>query len=118
MATLQASIRRSSSTLSSSYKPSLITIIQPSRPIQHRFINRVQASSFTASSTAKKEAQQEIKDQNRPHLDPNSAESADSSTYEVTSQQAAFGPSNTALESELEEARQVSASGHYSNGTD
>ncbi|KLJ06837.1 hypothetical protein EMPG_17672 [Blastomyces silverae] len=110
MATLQASIRRSSFNLASSYKPALVTIIQPSRPAQRRFTNRFSASSFTTSSLAHKEAQQHPKNQDRSDLNPNSTESTNSGTHaEVASQQTAFNPSNTAPESELEEVRQESA---------
>ncbi|OJD17761.1 hypothetical protein AJ78_02170 [Emergomyces pasteurianus Ep9510] len=119
MATLQASLRRSSFTLSPSYKPSLITVIQPSRPAQRRFINRAQASSFTAASCTQKEAPQKVKGQDRSELDPNSTENTNSGTHrEVASQQTAFDPSITAPESELEETRQESAAWSNSSSAD
>ncbi|PGH35056.1 hypothetical protein GX50_02087 [[Emmonsia] crescens] len=119
MATLQASLRRSSFALSSSYKPSLITIIKPSRPVQRRFTNRLQASTFTTSSSAQKEAQQTSNDQDRSNLDPNSTESTNSGTHaEVASQKTSFNPSSTAPESELEEARQEAAKDNSGDAKD
>ncbi|KKZ65793.1 hypothetical protein EMCG_01178 [[Emmonsia] crescens] len=110
MATLQASLRRSSFNLPSSYKPSLITIIKPSRPVQRRFSKRLQGSTFTTSSSAQKEAQRTSNDQDRSNLDPNSTKSTNSNTHaEVSSQLISFNPSSTAPESELEEARQEAA---------
>ncbi|PGH00519.1 hypothetical protein GX51_05734 [Blastomyces parvus] len=120
MATLQASIRRSSFNLASSYKPSLVTIIQPSRPVQRRFTIRFPSSSYTTSTPAHKEAQQNSKNQDRSDLDPKSTENTNSGTHaEVASQQTAFNPSNTAPESELEEARHESAenNGAGANGS-
>ncbi|EGE81189.1 hypothetical protein RJZ56_000891 [Blastomyces dermatitidis] len=110
MATLQASISRSNFNLASSYKPALVTVIQPSRPAQRRFTNRFSASSFTTASPAHKEAQQNSKNEGPSDLDPRSTESTNSGTHaEVASQQTAFIPSDTAPESELEEVRQQSA---------
>ncbi|OJD20158.1 hypothetical protein ACJ73_08507 [Blastomyces percursus] len=109
MATLQVSIRRSSFNLAS-YKPALVTIIQPSLPPQRRFTNRFSASSFTTASSADKDAQQTFKNEDRSDVDPRSTESTNSGTHaEVASQQTAFNPSNTSPESELEEVRQQSA---------
>ncbi|EEH04382.1 predicted protein [Histoplasma capsulatum G186AR] len=115
MGTLQAPIQRSSFPLTSSYKPSLVTIIQPSRQIQQRFQNRLGVSAFTAFSPAQTQTESESESPQKPSnqdpsdLDPNSTESTSSGAHgihaEVASQQTAFNPSNTVPEFELEEAR-------------
>ncbi|EER41919.1 conserved hypothetical protein [Histoplasma capsulatum var. duboisii H88] len=125
MGTLQAPIQRSSFPLTSSYKPSLVTIIQPSRQIQQRFQNRLGVSAFTAFSPAQtqteSESPQKPSNQDPSDLDPNSTESTSSGAHgihaEVASQQTAFNPSNTVPEFELEEARQEPAGGNNSGGS-
>ncbi|KAG5301199.1 hypothetical protein I7I48_01135 [Histoplasma ohiense] len=129
MGILQDPIQRSSFPLTPSYKPSLVTIIQPSRQIQRRFQTRLGVSAFTTFSPAQtqteseseSESPQKPSNQDPSDLEPNSTENTSSSAHgihaKVASQQTAFNPSNTVPEFELEEARQEPAGSNNSGGS-